>query len=426
MTSIGSSPVIPERADGQAAAVTGKRNTSSTPIISSLTINISTDLRPDSIAVFVDPGVTSRAFSPVILVRTDGQAAAVSGKRHTYSTLIISSLTINISTDLRPDSIAVFVDPGVTSIGSSPVIPVRADGQAAAVSGKRHTPSTPITSSLTINISTDLRPDSIAVFVDPGVTSRASSPVIPDRADGQAAAVTGKRNTSSTLIKSSLTINISTDLRPDSIAVFVDPGVTSRASSRAIPVRADGQAAAVTGKRHTSSTPIISSLTINISTDLRPDSIAVFVDPGVTSIECSTIIEDRADGQAAAVSGKRHTYSTEITSSLTINISTDLRPDSIAVFVDPGVTSIACSTIIPDRPDGQAAAVSGKRRTPSTLIISSLTINIIAELPNRNPTCNHRESVTKNCGRTKVCGGIATISAHGLKHRCPSSGVLAL
>jgi uncharacterized Zn-binding protein involved in type VI secretion len=164
--------------------------------------------------------------------------------------------------------------------------------------------------------------------------------------------------------------------------------VTSIGSSPVIPERADGQAAAVTGKRNTSSTPIISSLTINISTDLRPDSIAVFVDPGVTSRAFSPVILVRTDGQAAAVSGKRHTYSTLIISSLTINISTDLRPDSIAVFVDPGVTSIACSTIIPDRPDGQAAAVSGKRRTPSTLIISSLTINIIAELPNRNPTCN--------------------------------------
>ena len=310
--------------------------------------------------------MTSIVCRPVIVGRTDGQAAAVIGKRHTAATVIVGSLTIDISTHLLPRSALPFVNSGVTSIVSRPVIAGRTDSHAAAVIGKRHTGATLIADPLTVDIRTHLRPGRTVPFEDSGLTSFTSLTVLSRRTDGQAAAVIGKRHTEATVIVGSLTIDTSTHLFPQSALPFVNSGVTRRL----IFGRTDGHAGAVIGKRHTEATGIAGSLTPDISTHLRPGRVVPFVDSCGTSVALAQrpVTAGRTNGQAGAVIGKRHTEATLIVGILTFDISTHLFPRSALPFVDSGVTNVDPTCVVKvGRTDGQAAAVIGKRHTGATL-----------------------------------------------------------
>ena len=103
-------------------------------ITSSLSDQISTHLDPGPIAVVIHSGDTSVVPIPVSLNGSKGQAISVRRERDSMSSPLPSSLTIDVSTDLGPAPIVVFVDSHMTSLNSIPTIAVSADGQATAIS----------------------------------------------------------------------------------------------------------------------------------------------------------------------------------------------------------------------------------------------------------------------------------------------------
>ena len=152
-------------------------------ITNSFSINISPDLSPGIIFIFVDSYMTTIRSIATIIISTNSDNRTICRKTYWFTWMIIISFSINIRSYLRPSVIDILINTYMTTLRFISIITCSPNSNNRAIRGDTNRWTWFITTSFSSNITSHLSPGIIDILINTNKTTISSIPIITWRAN---------------------------------------------------------------------------------------------------------------------------------------------------------------------------------------------------------------------------------------------------